>query len=908
MHYFTRFKGRISSGISLVICLLFSNLLSAQMLSGTYTVGGSQPNYSTLDSAIIDLKAKGVSGSVTFSVRPGTYPVVQNLSSIAGLNGTNSLTIQSSTNKASDVRIEHNSTINYCLYVNVPNVNIDRVTFSSNNAKYCGLVRVNTNSNNLKFRGVVFDGTDVTDSKLSNRTKQYLVYTDSDINADTLTFDSCEFNGGSVGFWGSYNGLRGAINGYNSFKNCKFKNQSYQGVYSKTPRLGFVFTNNHISLNNHYVSAAYTALYFSYADYLLDISNNTIEIIQPEVSGTYYVLNNNNSNNVGAARDQAIVNNHITVMAKGTIFGIYHTNGGGHLYLHNTMMLKQIGTATNGVTGVYFGFGGSAHFQNNHFWIKGHPSNEYMFNGRQYNPSRWNITSSHNCFYQSGNRFMRHKNFTHPNLKSMQDSLQNDTNSFVSSVGVFRNGNLPLICDTGSLNKGKFHAKATKDLLGRSRSYQRPVVGAFEAVTRRAPMARAWVINPNVCKNDSVQARILVSNANTAIYSWKLGTSNNVYVVNKTDILKRRVVSAQDAPAVLTIDAGMCQANDTATFNVLDLAVVDSSVLPRSGCDGDSVLLKAYTKPGGRIYWYKTRNNTPIDSGNVFGFKLDKNQQGNSARYYYRVENVMCPSNYYSHSTRINTAPSAPQITGDSVYCKGDSINLLAQSTGADSTLWFLNAGLDSLHQKGDTLSPDTSKTTQRYYVISYDNGCKSLNSNSVLVQINPNPTVNLNAKDTTWCTGAVGEFKATADYGTITWYSDSILSNSLTAGTSYAPNDTLGNGVAYLIADNQGCMSDTFKVKYTIKQCENSLAELGENNSWKLYPNPAQGWLVVESAENQIEQVEIINTLGKVVLQTTERATQKLVLDVSALPKGSYVVKVMFNNRSSRVKQLIVH
>lgn len=42
-------------------------------LSGAYTIGGASPSYATFTDAIADLLTRGVSGAVTFSVRPGNY-------------------------------------------------------------------------------------------------------------------------------------------------------------------------------------------------------------------------------------------------------------------------------------------------------------------------------------------------------------------------------------------------------------------------------------------------------------------------------------------------------------------------------------------------------------------------------------------------------------------------------------------------------------------------------------------------------------------------------------------------------------------------------------------------------------------------------------------------------------------
>jgi len=54
----------------------------AQPMSGTYTIGGSSPNYATFGAAVTDLVSKGVNGAVVFNVRNGTYTEQINIPAI----------------------------------------------------------------------------------------------------------------------------------------------------------------------------------------------------------------------------------------------------------------------------------------------------------------------------------------------------------------------------------------------------------------------------------------------------------------------------------------------------------------------------------------------------------------------------------------------------------------------------------------------------------------------------------------------------------------------------------------------------------------------------------------------------------------------------------------------------------
>ena len=76
-------------------------VINTQPLSGNYTVGGTSPNFTTLQDAANALKLQGVSGPVFINIRPGIYMREGGLSSvmildsiIAGISPTNRITFQ----------------------------------------------------------------------------------------------------------------------------------------------------------------------------------------------------------------------------------------------------------------------------------------------------------------------------------------------------------------------------------------------------------------------------------------------------------------------------------------------------------------------------------------------------------------------------------------------------------------------------------------------------------------------------------------------------------------------------------------------------------------------------------------------------------------------------------------------
>ncbi|MFM8433376.1 MAG: right-handed parallel beta-helix repeat-containing protein [Bacteroidota bacterium] len=72
-------------------------------LSGTYTVGGTTPDYATPQAAAAAAASQGVNGPVIFNIRPGTYTGNINLTAIAGASATNSVTFQAENGDSTSV-------------------------------------------------------------------------------------------------------------------------------------------------------------------------------------------------------------------------------------------------------------------------------------------------------------------------------------------------------------------------------------------------------------------------------------------------------------------------------------------------------------------------------------------------------------------------------------------------------------------------------------------------------------------------------------------------------------------------------------------------------------------------------------------------------------------------------------
>lgn len=195
--------------------------ISHAQLSGTYTIGGSAPNYATFSAAVQDLTTQGVSGAVVFNVRDGSYSEQISIGNITGASATNTITFTSENSDSTLVTLTHPSggafNQNYTIELN----NAHFITFAEMTIKRSGIV-----SNGVVIS--IFGGS--SDCNFSN----CVLYSD---NASSLSINEAIVN--------SPNTNGADINLH--FTNNVFENGSY-GIYLFGPaaslETGLMVSNN----------------------------------------------------------------------------------------------------------------------------------------------------------------------------------------------------------------------------------------------------------------------------------------------------------------------------------------------------------------------------------------------------------------------------------------------------------------------------------------------------------------------------------------------------------------------------------------------------------------------------------------------------------------------------------------
>jgi len=98
------------------------------------------------------------------------------------------------------------------------------------------------------------------------------------------------------------------------------------------------------------------------------------------------------------------------------------------------------------------------------------------------------------------------------------------------------------------------------------------------------------------------------------------------------------------------------------------------------------------------------------------------------------------------------------------------------------------------------------------------------------------------------------------------------------------------GSGTTELTADGT---SDGFLIKYS--DLAAGINSLSEKSTIKLYPNPVQNQLFIESEKGQVLEMNILDISGKEIRSITNNNVNSI--DVSDLNQGVYILKVTTEN-----------
>ncbi len=375
-----------------VVVVLISAMSASAQLSGTYTIGGTSPDYSTLSAAISALNSNGVSGPVTFMVRDGSYSGSSwrgQINNITGASATNRVTFTSQSNDRTKVTIQAStsSSSNYVFRLNNASyVTIKNLTLRTSSSSYQRMIEFQNQASNDSVINCKFDGR--TTSSSSNA--RALVYAYGFTGSNNVFIGNEFKQGGTWVYWRGSNTTNGPDN--TLFYNNEFNNTSgYYGMYS-------YYTSNLRIINNtmdRSGSGTYYTNYHYYPNNKFQFNDNTLDIY---TTSTLYGIRTYFANYYSGSTDGPEMHNNTFDLRNntGTTYPLYTYYSDYMTYLNNTINVTQSRGYIRGYGPLYYNNHSRA--SNNTFNYKTtSTSSSYIYNQYMcYNGANWADTFSNN--------------------------------------------------------------------------------------------------------------------------------------------------------------------------------------------------------------------------------------------------------------------------------------------------------------------------------------------------------------------------------------------------------------------------------------------------------------------------------------------------------------------------------
>ncbi len=423
-------------------------------LAGTYTIGGTTPNFVTITAAVDSLNIVGISASVIFDIRDGNYNEQFQVMPITGSSMSSTVTFQSENRDSSLVNIAFSaSSGSYVFRLRAADyVTIRDLTISATGSNNAVAIRL---SGNPKWDSIysceIVGNTNVT--------------SDGSIHANESLFNNiviqnCNFSSGYYGIRLDGSNAIYAV-GINVSGNI-FSGQSAYAIYLEDMDAAIVMNNNVDVIGD----AGFTGIYLN------DVNNDFVLTgnIVMSSTGTDGGLKIENCTGISSKRG-LVANNVVIAGGISTAYGIYTRNSDYvNVYYNSTRISSSNLTGGRG----YYNFGGNnVDVRNNVFTNFGGGYTYYA------NNSTAITNSNYNNLYTTGN-FIGHWNgAARTDLANFQSANSMDANS-ISVNPVFVSSSDLHATSTFLNNLGTPIALVPIDFDGETRDLVNPDMGADE--------------------------------------------------------------------------------------------------------------------------------------------------------------------------------------------------------------------------------------------------------------------------------------------------------------------------------------------------------------------------------------------------------------------------------------------
>lgn len=335
---------------------------------------------------------------------------------------------------------------------------------------------------------------------------------------------------------------------------------------------------------------------------------------------------------------------------------------------------------------------------------------------------------------------------------------------------------------------------------------------------------------------------------------WSTGDTTLNIVANQTGVFS---VSATTAFG--------CISRDTVEVTVNQSPVVDLG--PNTGlCEGQSRTLDA-GNAGAQFAWSNLATSQTITVSGAGNYVVTvTNTEGCTAT---------------DAVTIVAAATPNVNLGADRSICDGQSVTLASGFPGA-ATIWSTGATSPSI---------DVDSAGTYTVQVTLISGCSDIDT--IQVQVNPNPVVDLGA-DTTLCEGLTLTLDAGNAGSTYSW----------STGASTPTIEVSETDLYEVTVTNSFGCSASADVAVSTTICVGT-EEANLLSQVTVFPNPTSGKLFIQNSEilTNPMHVSVFNTAGQLVLTQQSVRDQQSEIDLSAMPKGLYLLRLQSGEKVATVR-----
>ncbi len=503
------------NSLKVVVVTVFALILSVPsiaQLSGTYTVGGTSPDYSTLSAAISALNSQGVNGPVIFNIRDGNHSGSSwqgTINNVSGASATNTITFQSQSGNAANCTLSPSgsSSNNYVFYLNNARyVTIKNLTLNNTNSTYGCDIRLAGSASYNTVENCVLTG----NTSNSTSTNKSRIYATSFGSGSYNEFLNNKIVRGSYGvyMWGNNTS---STSNYNVFKDNEFDQNYYYAFY------GYYLGN--LTLEGNTVTRSGSGTYYGWRIYYTAndfiVKDNVFNINTSSTTYVTYFYFSNYYSNSQTQHLKMTGNTYNITSYSNTVYPTYHYFGRRSYYANNTINVTS--SSSSGYIRNYFkyyDYNGLA--ENNTFNFN--KSGGYIYNYAFYYGQ--NDTFRNNVINETGNCYTYNYLPYYCQNYVMTGNEINVTTSSRTSYGIYayQRG--------GILANNKITMESSSGAMYGMYLYYQQNAKIFNNVIHIKTNSSAYGVRPQYCYSSS-------KFFNNTVYNDGASSSNyNMYVYN----------------------------------------------------------------------------------------------------------------------------------------------------------------------------------------------------------------------------------------------------------------------------------------------------------------------------------------------------------------------------------------